>query len=137
LGKSQRTKGAVGEREVADIFSKALQRGPFKRNIGQARDGGNDINIGPLVVEVKRRKTLGTVYGWLQQAADAVRQRLNPGAHKPVVVARQDGGAWIVVIGLQDFLELTKSELQAHMPEGGPDDVSYRAFLASRTESPE
>lgn len=132
MGKSQRTKGAGGEREVAQIFSDALRRGPFKRNIGQARDGGNDIDIGPLVVEVKRRKSLKGLYAWLQQAADAVARRFNPSRHIPVVVTRQDGGAWLVVIGLQDFLELTRPELQAHMPEGGAEDLSYRAHLLAQ-----
>jgi hypothetical protein len=101
----------VGEREVAALFSAHTGR-KYERNIGQARDGGNDIDIEDLVVEVKRRKTLGTIYGWLQQAVSAVglraplvRRSIEP-QHTPIVVARQDGGEWIVVLRLRDFLPL-------------------------------
>lgn len=77
-----------------------------KRNIGQARDGGCDINVGPLVVECKRRKTLGTVYGWLQQA-------INAGGGVPVVVAREDQGEPIVILRLSDFFVLSRKEIEA------------------------
>lgn len=134
MSKSQRTKGAVFEREVCEIFTSALNPAePFKRNIGQARDGGNDIDVGPLVVECKRRKTLGTVYGWLQQAIDACRGRtytvdvMDDGEWLgscetrpmiPAVVARQDGDtAPIVILKLSDFLKLTRDELKAHIED--------------------
>lgn len=130
MGKSQRNKGAGFEREVCDIFTAALgldEEHKIKRNIGQARDGGNDIDIGPLVVECKRRKTLGTVYGWLQQAIDATKGKFvmpRKGPHAgdpqygekmlPVVVAREDNGVPIVIMRLNDFLMLTNDELRAH-----------------------
>lgn len=128
MGKSQRTKGAVFEREVCDSFTAALNPAtPFKRNIGQARDGGNDIDVGPLVVECKRRKTLGTVYGWLEQATRAaVARRIGRTTteqHKhvkaiPMVVARQDADTSpIVILRLTDFLILTRDELRAHIDE--------------------
>lgn len=109
MGKSQRTKGAVGEREVCDIFAVALGE-PVKRNIDQARDGGNDIDIKDLVVEVKRRKTLGTIYGWFAQAfaAATTHPQHAVGEAKmrgtPIVICRQDGGEWIVVLRLADFI---------------------------------
>jgi len=129
MSKMQRTKGAKFERDVCDIFNSALGRDDIKRNIDQARDGGNDIDVGPLVVEVKIRKTLGTVYGWLQQAIDACagRKYRNNGYDPrtggesfdtpviPIVVARQDGDTGpIVIIRLSDFLILTRDELKAH-----------------------
>jgi hypothetical protein len=128
MGKMQRNKGSQFEREVCDLFTSALNPDePFKRNIGQARDGGNDIDVGPLVVECKRRKTLGTVYGWLQQAIEAVRGRALQRYPKtdnhftpmiPIVVARQDGDtAPIVILRLSDFLILTRDELRAHITE--------------------
>lgn len=119
-----RRKGSKFERDVCDAFSDALglegeQR--IKRNIGQARDGGNDVDVGPLVVEVKIRKTLGTVYAWLQQAMDAARKRFfsldndETTPKIPIVVARQDGDTSpIVILRLSDFLILTRDELKAH-----------------------
>lgn len=114
MGKSQRTKGAVYEREVSAEFSAALGQ-EFKRNIGQARDGGNDIDVGPLVVECKRRKTLTTIEGWFQQALLAANRRPAVEGAKPIptVVARADNGPSFVMIRLTDFLTLTRDELRA------------------------
>jgi hypothetical protein len=62
---------------------------------------------------VKRRKTLGTVYGWLQQAIAAKIGQTAPTPTEPerpgktpIVVARQDGGQWIVILRLTDFLPI-------------------------------
>lgn len=108
MGKSQRTKGATYEREIAHAFSSSLGV-DFTRNIGQARDGGNDLDIGPLVIECKRRKTLGTVYSWLQQAIDSIpafKRKHKTDVAYPIVVARQDDGQSIVIVRLEDFLIL-------------------------------
>lgn len=109
MGKSQRTKGAVYERDIAKLFSDALG-GDFKRNIGQARDGGNDIDVGPLVVECKRRKSLKTIVGWLKQA-EAAADRRTSGPKYPIVVAREDAGTSLVICNLDDFLALVKPGL--------------------------
>lgn len=114
MGKGQRVKGSVFEREVAAVFSAALGQ-DFKRNIGQARDGGNDIDVGPLVVECKRRKTMKTVYDWMRQAQAAAAPRqigLFETAEKiPVVVARADAEKPLVILGLDDFVALAKDEV--------------------------
>jgi hypothetical protein len=108
----QRTKGAVYEREVMKTFSAALGR-EFKRNIGQARDGGNDGDVGPLVLEMKRRGALPkTLMGWYQQALDAA----NPHNHTirtrvPIVVMREDNGESMVLLSLSDFISLTRDEI--------------------------
>jgi len=130
MGKSQRNKGAGFEREVCDVFTAALgldAENKIKRNIGQARDGGNDIDIGPLVVECKRRKTLGTVYGWLQQAIDSLQGRARQKSKStgdysfhamlPVVVAREDNGVPIVIMRLNDFLQITVDELREYFED--------------------
>ena len=114
MGASQRTKGAVYEREVCAAFTQALGQ-PFTRNIGQSRDGGNDIDIGPLVVECKRRKTLTTIEGWYKQAERAACARDQTDLFMreliPLVVARSDGGKSLVVLSLVHFLALTATEL--------------------------
>jgi hypothetical protein len=109
LGKSQRTKGAVYEREVCDTFNSALGT-QYKRNIGQARDGGNDIDAGGLTVECKRRATLTTVENWYKQAAVAVDERFDrEGATTiPLVVARADQGTSFAILDLDDFLRIWK-----------------------------
>jgi hypothetical protein len=105
VSKSQRTKGAAYEREVCDALFDlipALTPKP-KRNIGQARDGGNDITTMiagiKFIIECKRRKTLGTVYQWLKQAEEACESI----DERPIVIARQDQGGSIVIMTLEDF----------------------------------
>lgn len=115
LGKSQRTKGASYEREICAELSAALGV-KIERNIGQARDGGNDIDAGILVVECKRRKTLGTVYSWLNQARAAA--TLNTGDRRgiPIVVARQDGDmSSLVILDLNDFVHLAGDKIRASL----------------------
>jgi hypothetical protein len=109
----QRTKGATYEREVMKIFSLAFNR-VFKRNIGQARDGGNDGDVGPLVLEMKRRKSLKTLMSWYDQAAEAARDR--HGA-VPVVVMREDFGEDMVLLSLDDFIRLTRHEIGSYFAD--------------------
>lgn len=106
MSKSQRNKGASYEREVCDVFTVATGR-KVQRHIGQSRDGGNDITVGKLIVECKRRKTLGTVEGWLAQAT-AAKVSAEQAA---VVVARSDGGKSFAVVYLDDFIRLVKPEV--------------------------
>lgn len=131
MGKGQRTKGAVGEREVRDIFRAALNRDDLQRNITQSRDGGYDLAVGPLVVEVKRRKSIKTMHDWMGQAIAAAKPKCDcarhehqvcdrcAGLHIPTVVFRQDGDtSWMVMLRLNDFLKLTRDELMAYLEEG-------------------
>ena len=124
MGKSQRNKGAGYEREVCEVFSAALGI-TVKRNIGQARDGGNDANAGPLVLEMKRRKTLGTVESWLLQAAAAC----DTSDQYPVVVCRSDGGKSMVIMDLDHFLEIAGDWLLDEIAQPKPVDkfMSLRA----------
>jgi hypothetical protein len=122
MGKSQRTKGAVYEREVMREFSEFFGQ-TFERNIGQARDGGNDGDVGPLVLEMKRRKSLKTLMSWYEQAATAATERYyrkvragqptGTGDHIPVVVMREDSGSSMVLLSLEDFLNLLGEDFLA------------------------
>lgn len=103
MSKTSRNKGASYEREVCAVLSEATGK-KVQRHIGQARDGGNDITVGSLVIECKRRKTLGTVEGWLKQAKAAV----SSPEQTPVVVARSDGGESLAILSFADFLKLTQ-----------------------------
>lgn len=130
MGASQRTKGAVFERETAHLFADYLGI-EVKRNIGQARDGGDDITLGPLAIECKRRKSMTTVYGWLKQAQKAVEQldlfKATP--RKPVVVARADNEGAIVICRLEDFIDLAGPEIRRRMDL--PQDFTHHESAAS------
>jgi hypothetical protein len=69
MSASERRKGAAGENELAKILTEQLGWA-VKRNIGQARDGGDDITTGQFRWEVKRRKGIA-VHEWVEQAVRA------------------------------------------------------------------
>lgn len=105
MGAGQRRKGASFERAVALAFSGALGR-EIKRHIGQARDGGHDVDATPYVIECKRRKSMKTLYGWMQQA-EAASDRL--GSDRiPVVIARADDENALAIVPFAAFLRLVE-----------------------------
>jgi hypothetical protein len=55
MGRAERAKGARGENEYASLLAEALGQ-PIRRKLGQARDGGDDIEVGPFRIEVKRKQ---------------------------------------------------------------------------------
>jgi len=113
MGASQRRKGANYELEVAREFSAAIGV-PVKRNLDQVRDGGKDLQVGPLVIECKRRKQLSTWQGWLDQAKRACDRTADP-REIPVVVMRPDLGRSMVLVGLEDFLDLAAPEVRRRL----------------------
>jgi hypothetical protein len=64
-GRMARNKGARGENELSKILTDELGF-EVKRKLGQARDGGDDIQIGKYRIEVKRREAL-RLDDWCQQ----------------------------------------------------------------------
>lgn len=105
MGKSQRTKGAVGEREVCHLIQDTLGV-EAKRNLSQTREGGCDIAVGPFHIEVKRRAKIGGIYDWMEQAEASCMS----GEH-PVVFCRADGKKWLVVMTAEEALHLIGNEL--------------------------
>lgn len=110
MSKSQRDKGARGEREICDILS-GRYGVPVKRNLGQARDSGDDITFGEITWEVKRRKSFATIYQWMQQAAMAAVEKNTI----PVVVHRADNAEWLVTLHILDFLHLADEYIMKHI----------------------
>jgi len=95
MGASQRRKGATFEREIAQALG-------AKRNIGQARDGGDDITVGRFRVECKRRQTVGPMAKWMAQCVAACDRE----GDVPLVVARGDGGEAYAILRFADFVPL-------------------------------
>ena len=103
-GRMARNKGAAGEREFAALLSDQLGQ-VVKRKLGQARDGGDDIQVGRFRIEVKRRERLQVVE-WCEQVeacADA--------AEVPVLAFRRNGEPWRVVLRLDDFIPMLRDQL--------------------------
>lgn len=95
MGKSQRIKGASGEREVLALLGEMLGK-KFERNITQSRYGGADcIDMGLIKLEVKRQERLAVKEWWEQaqrQAKDGV----------PVLAYRQSRKPWTFVLDCAD-----------------------------------
>ena len=113
MSRSAKAKGRLGQQEIRD---KLLESFPNfeKDDIKSAimGDTGADIQFSPqarrrlpLAIEVKRRKgELKTVYTYMEQALN---HSLNKGG-EPVVFFRSDHRPWVVMIGLEHYMDLLK-----------------------------
>lgn len=100
----QRRKGAGYEREVCADLKDSLGL-VVSRNLGQARDSGNDVDVGKFRLECKRRRRIA-MEAWLRQCETGTK----PG-QVPVVVCRADGGEGMVLMRWRDFLPMLGNEL--------------------------
>lgn len=104
MSKSQRTKGASFERDIANDLT--LDFGiKVKRNIGQARDGGDDITVAPFRLELKRRKGIA-VYQWMKQCIAACEL-----SNIPAVILKADREEPLVLMRYADWKKLAREEL--------------------------
>lgn len=116
MGKMQRTKGAVYEREVIKKMSTALGVS-CERNLEQTRDGGHDVKTSLyLVVEIKRRAQPLCALKWLEQA-DA-----SPKEGPSLVVTRGDNSPDLAVQYFDDWLVTYKKALLWDLIHGEDDD---------------
>lgn len=121
MSASQRTKGAVGEREWCHVLKK---RGiEAKRDVSQTQDGGGDVPAPPFLFEVKRRKGIASVR-FLEQAEAALAKY--DGCTVPAVAMREDGDTnWVVMLRGKDFLDLVAATRHAgwNMPKANVIDL--------------
>ena len=104
MGASERRKGAEAERQVAALLAESLGIA-VKRKLGQARDGGDDIQVGRFRLEVKRRERI-QIDEWCAQVEAAAGH-----GDIPVVVYRRSGQPWRAVLRLEDLIPLIRGEL--------------------------
>ena len=107
MSKSQRTKGAAGEREWCAVLKAHGFQEP-KRLLGQARDGGGDVPTPPLLWEVKRRARIA-VYEFMAQAVAGLAAQ--PKCSLPAVALRADGKDWLVLMRAEDVLPVIRMAL--------------------------
>ena len=126
MGKSQRTKGATFEREIANALG-------VKRNIEQSRDGGNDIDFPPYTIECKRYSNTAFRWEWMHQAIAAC----TPERPTPVVVSRVDRGEALVVMRFKDWQALVAGDSTAASALSADLDGAVRpSRVASGTSAP-
>lgn len=98
MSAKSRTKGHDGERELRRLLADELGD-QVRRNLGQTRDGGHDLEgVGPFALEVKRHKaaTDSLVRAWWQQAE----QQASTVHAIPALAYRGDRQPWRVLVPL-------------------------------------
>ena len=110
MTRQAKQKGRLGQQEIRDKLLETfpdLEPDDIKSTI--MGDSGADIQLSPaarkkipLSIEVKRRKSeLKTVYSFIEQAT-------KHSGEEPVVFFRSDRKPWVVMIGLEHYMELLK-----------------------------
>jgi Holliday junction resolvase len=108
-GKSARNKGAAAERELAAMLSDQLGI-VVKRKLGQARDGGDDIQIGQFRIEVKRRERLA-IEQWCKQVEAA-----SGPENVPIVAFRRSGEPWRAVVPMSWLIFAIREQVKNDEP---------------------
>jgi hypothetical protein len=110
MGKAEREKGAAFERAVArDLSGRTGKK--VGRNLGQAREGGDDITLPGLRIECKARKR-SQVVDFIAQAKAACKA-----GEVPLVVLKADNRPWMVVALYEDVIDRILSAGTDHTPE--------------------
>jgi hypothetical protein len=95
-GRNNRRRGQDGEREVVALIRQDFGIEHQGRNLGQERDGGEDVNLGQWKIQVKRRRRVALLYECLASA--------------DLVALRADGKDWLIAMPWQLFVKLAREE---------------------------
>ena len=98
-----RAKGASAERELCAILTDEMGT-TVQRQLGAARDGGDDVKLKPWSIECKRQERI-QLQKWWAQAVE------NSGNQKPMIALRWNRGEWLVITRLKDWIELAREEI--------------------------
>ena len=110
MTRNSKAKGSLGQQEIRDkILDSFPKLHPDDVKSTVMGDTGEDIQLSPaarkmipLSIEVKRRKGgLKTVYAYMEQAS-------KHGKGEPVVFFRADRQPWIVITGVEHYMDLIK-----------------------------
>lgn len=103
MSRMSRTKGKVGEREVAALLREHGFEGARGVQYQGSRDSADVVGLPGFHIEVKRVEAF-SAYKALEQAAED-----SAGAATPIVFHRSNARQWIVVLNADSFLDLLKS----------------------------
>jgi|SRR4051794_11180923 Holliday junction resolvase len=104
MSRSERDKGAAGEREVAAIFRAHGFDCDRVPNSGGLRLKGDLYGVLPVHVEVKRQERLQLWQWWEQAVSEA------PEDVSPVLAFRRNRSEWLAVVRLDDLIGLLEIE---------------------------
>ena len=105
MGRSERQKGASGEREIVNLLKgrglKAQRTAPLQAS----RDSSDAdvLGVEGMWLEIKRRERV-SIDAWCTEAEAAC-----PASSTPCVVWRRSRQPWRVALSLDDFLDLVEA----------------------------
>lgn len=111
MTRAAKAKGRLGQNEIRDKILKTFpELEPDDVKSTTMGDSGEDIQLSPaarrkipITIEVKRRKSaLKTVYDYIDQAT-------SHGKGEPVVFYRSDRKPWVVMVGLDHYMDLIRA----------------------------
>lgn len=112
MGRSQRSKGKRGEREVAELLGRFGITARRTRQVSGATDPDVRVETGwprgtpKPYIEVKRRAAIAAL-SWLRRAEEDARECYGRRKVLPIVFMRSDGDTrWSVLIDAHQFLSL-------------------------------
>ena len=106
MGKKERNKGAVAEREIVHIL---LAHGIDARR-GQCFDHEPDIVTEfPVHLEIKRQETT-KIHEWMKQSVEQCKGK------PPAVVHRRSREDWLITMKFEDFLRLLDEKERHNNP---------------------
>jgi hypothetical protein len=102
MSRTERQKGAVGEREVVAIFRAADWPHAERSSNGRVQIGRGDMIGGPegCHIEIKRQERLNVPKAMRQTIADAHEHDI------PILVHRPSRHEWMATLPLDDLLDL-------------------------------
>lgn len=99
-GRTARNKGARVERELCKVIE-ARTGDEVARILGQARDGGFDVQWGPFGIEVKARETIA-MPAWQKQVVAAVEGT----GLIPAIAWKRSGEKFWIALPFEAFLDV-------------------------------
>ena len=102
MGKMSKTKGKVGEREVAALLREYGYGGQRGVQYQGGKDSADVTGLPGYHIEVKRVERFDLEAAMAQARSDA------SGAAVPVVFHRKSKHGWVVVLDAKDFIQLVR-----------------------------
>ncbi len=118
---NSRTKGKVGELEVANILKSELKLDVHRNWMAQSAEGGSDLFVSwppgyaGWAIEVKRARVPRVKDWWAQTASQALSQRVDGKGPKPVLIYRLDRQPWMAMMSLFNLRPDLKDHSQVTM----------------------
>ena len=109
MSKSQREKGKLGERSIANLFKAHGFENAHRsqQHSGKGESSADVVGVDGLHLEVKLGYKYSKIYEFREQA-----ERDSEGSGNiPVVCCRMDRQPWLAVLDLEDFISIYKDAL--------------------------